>query len=64
MKRPALQPVKVKKEQAAYSKPVSAKAWAADREARKLGRVQIFNATRPHGMDGWIMDLKQYAARW
>ncbi|CAK9034465.1 DENN domain-containing protein 4C [Durusdinium trenchii] len=43
-----------------YNKPVSAKAWAADRLAREKGRVQIFNSTRPNGLDGWTMDLKQY----
>ena len=63
MKRPAARPAVRPKEPAAYSQGVSKKAWAADKEARKLGRVQIFNATRPHGMDGWTMDLKQYAAR-
>eukprot|EP00435_Cladocopium_sp_Y103_P026466 s630_g6.t1 len=51
---------KGKKDAGAYNKPVSAKAWAADKLARQKGRVQIFNSTRPHGMDGWTMDLKQY----
>ena len=51
---------KVKKPPGAYNKPVSAKAWAADKLARSKGRVHIFNSTRPHGMDGWTMDLKQY----
>ena len=34
-------------------------ALAADAEARKRGRVAIFNATREHGLDGgWTMDEK------
>ena len=49
-----------KKEAGAYNKPVSAKAWAEDKLTRQRGRVQIFNSTRPYGMDGWTMDLKQY----
>lgn len=36
-------------------------AWAADEEARRRGRVQMFNATRPGGLDGWTMDTEQYA---
>ena len=36
-----------------------AKAWAEDKLARQRGRVQIFNSTRPHGMDGWTMDRGQ-----
>ncbi|HXV92157.1 MAG TPA: hypothetical protein VD813_02570 [Pseudonocardia sp.] len=35
-------------------------AWHADAEARGRGRVAIFNATRPGGLDGWTMDLAQY----
>ena len=35
-------------------------AWAADTEARKRGRVEIFNASRPGGMDNWTMDERQY----
>lgn len=35
-------------------------AWAADARARERGRVEIFNATRPGGLDGWTMDLRQY----
>ena len=50
---------KGKKDAGAYNKPVSAKAWAADKLARHKGRVQIFNSTRPHGMDGWTMDAWQ-----
>ena len=40
--------------------PVSDLAWEADAAARKRGRVEIFNATRPHGLDRWTMDLAQY----
>ncbi|CAK9085142.1 unnamed protein product [Durusdinium trenchii] len=61
VKRPAGKAeAKVKKPLGVYNKPVSAKAWAADRLAREKGRVQIFNSTRPNGLDGWTMDLKQY----
>ncbi len=35
-------------------------AWAADAEARARGRVQMFNAGRPGGLDGWTMDLRRY----
>ncbi len=34
-------------------------AWAADAAPRARGRVEILNATRPGGMDGWTMDLRQ-----
>ena len=37
-----------------------AEAWQADAEARRRGRVEIFNATRPGGLDRWTMDLAQY----
>ena len=40
--------------------PVPEPAWHADALAREGGRVQIFNATRPGGLDGWTMDLGQY----
>lgn len=43
-----------------HAGPVPAAAWAADAEARKRGRVEIFNATRPGGLDGWTMDEAQY----
>lgn len=46
----------------AHLGPVSAAAWAADAAARERGRVEIFNATRPGGLDGWTMDLRQYEA--
>jgi hypothetical protein len=35
-------------------------AWDADREARARGRVQMFNARRPGGLDGWTMQLEQW----
>ncbi|CAE7783516.1 unnamed protein product [Symbiodinium sp. CCMP2456] len=68
MKRPAAKAsgkpgspkAKKPKPAGSYSRLVGAKAWAADKLARQRGRVHIFNATRPHGMDGWTMDLKQY----
>ena len=43
-----------------HSGPVSERAWHADALARERGRVEIFNATRPDGLDGWTMDLAQY----
>ncbi|MGY1701365.1 DUF6958 family protein [Geodermatophilus sp. SYSU D00766] len=43
-----------------HSAPVPRSAWDADAEARARGRVQVFNATRPGGLDGWTMDLAQY----
>jgi hypothetical protein len=43
-----------------HSGPVPASAWHADELARARGRVEIFNATRPGGLDGWTMDLNQY----
>jgi hypothetical protein len=43
-----------------HNAPVPAEAWAADADARARGRVQMFNATRPGGLDGWTMDLRQY----
>jgi hypothetical protein len=44
-----------------YAGPVSAAAWAADDAARRKGRVAIFNATRPDGLDGgWTMDAQIY----
>jgi hypothetical protein len=43
-----------------HSGPVPGSAWAADAEARERGRVEVFNATRPGGLDGWTMDAAQY----
>jgi len=40
--------------------PVSADAWQADSNARLGGRVQIFNASRPAGLDGWTMSVERY----
>ena len=46
-----------------HAGPVPDTAWDADERARsEQGRVQIFNATRPGGLDGWTMDLDQYQA--
>ncbi len=43
--------------------PVPASAWERDAETRRAaGRVEIFNATRPGGLDGWTMDADQYQA--
>jgi hypothetical protein len=42
-----------------HSSPVPDEAWMADATTRKLGRVEVFNATRPGGMDGWTMDVLQ-----
>ena len=44
-----------------HSGPVSERAWEVDHAARSGGRVAIFNATRPDGLDGWTMDAGQYA---
>ena len=44
----------------AHSGPVPDEAWSADASARKRGRVEVFNAKRPGGMDGWTMDVRQY----
>ncbi len=43
-----------------HSGPVPEQALHADALARERGRVQIFNATRPDGLDGWTMDAQQY----
>jgi hypothetical protein len=41
--------------------PVPEAAWIADDAARQRGRVAIFNAARPDGLDGgWTMDERQY----
>lgn len=45
----------------AHSGPVPEQAWEADRAARARGRVAVFNASRPGGLDGWTMDAGQYA---
>ena len=43
-----------------HSGPVPDTAWEADAEARRRGRVEVFNATRPGGLDNWTMDERQY----
>lgn len=43
-----------------HAGPVPDSAWEADARARERGRVEIFNATRPGGMDKWTMDIRQY----
>jgi hypothetical protein len=43
--------------------PVPSEAWDQDATTReRTGRVEIFNATRPGGLDGWTMDAAQYQA--
>ncbi|MFN7148996.1 MAG: DUF6958 family protein [Microthrixaceae bacterium] len=43
--------------------PVPEAAWAKDADSRQTkSRVEIFNATRPGGLDGWTMDADQYQA--
>ncbi|MFJ4038589.1 DUF6958 family protein [Microbacterium sp. NPDC090007] len=41
---------------------MSERAWREDAEARARGRVQMFNSTRPDGLDGWTVALEQYDA--
>lgn len=43
-----------------HAGPVPDLAWDIDADARARGRVAIFNATRPNGLDGWTMDVRQY----
>jgi hypothetical protein len=46
-----------------HAGPVPDSAWELDERTRtEEGRVQIFNATRPGGLDGWTMDRAQYDA--
>lgn len=46
-----------------HAGPVPDAAWELDAETRaEKGRVQVFNATRPGGLDGWTMDAEQYEA--
>ena len=43
--------------------PAPDSAWTADKIARETkGRVEIFNAIKPDGLDNWTMDLDQYTA--
>ena len=45
-----------------HSGPVPAAAWALDAQTRAdKGRVQVFNATKADGLDGWTMDLEQWS---
>jgi hypothetical protein len=43
-----------------HAGPVPRSAWEADARARERGRVEMFNATRPGGLDKWTMDVRQY----
>ncbi|MHA7276353.1 hypothetical protein ACX80O_07475 [Arthrobacter sp. Hz1] len=43
-----------------HSAAVSSRAWLEDARARDRGRVQMFNATRPDGLDGWTVAVEQY----
>jgi hypothetical protein len=46
-----------------HAGPVPDAAWQQDAATReRTGRVEIFNATRPRGLDGWTMDAAQYQA--
>jgi hypothetical protein len=46
-----------------HAGPVPDSAWHADGESRaEKGRVEVFNATRPGGLDGWTMDQDRYQA--
>lgn len=43
--------------------PVPAAAWDLDARTRaERGRVQVFNATKADGLDGWTMDVSQWQA--
>ena len=43
-----------------HSAAVTPRAWAEDARAREQGRVQIFNSTRPDGLEGWTIAVEQY----
>lgn len=43
-----------------HSAPVSERAWKADAAGREKGRVQMFNSTRPYGLDGWTIAVEPY----
>lgn len=50
-------------ERVPHSEPVPEAAWEADAEARRSkNRVEVFNATRPGGLDGWTMDVDEHEA--
>lgn len=40
--------------------PVPPSALRADAATRSRGRVQMLNATKPGGLDGWTLDLPRY----
>lgn len=44
----------------AHRGPVPDTALVADAEARARGRVQMLNAARPGGLDGWTITLEQW----
>ena len=43
-----------------HAGPVPESAWKAEAIARERGRVEMFNAIRPGGLDEWTMDVRQY----
>ncbi len=47
-------------EQDAHAGPVPESALRADAATRGRGRVQMLNASKPGGLDGWTLDLPRY----
>lgn len=43
-----------------HSRPVPREAWARDEEARRRGRVVLFNATLPGGTERFTFSVEQY----
>ncbi len=43
-----------------HAGPVPKSALRADAATRGRGRVQMLNATKPGGLDGWTLDLPRY----
>lgn len=43
-----------------HAGPVPPSAWDLDAQDRERGRVRMFNATLPGGVETWTMDLTQY----
>lgn len=43
-----------------HAGPVPESALRADAATRSRGRVQMLNATKPGGLDGWTLDLPRY----